>query len=372
MQNHIKNLIQIIRTGMPAEVKVAQKQVKKFWHDVYIPQREIGRQAFRVFLDEIKTFEQIKDADHQAYFINTLKWPLYAIGYENFDVFARFFLRYIQHPSGKVRQAIIRAVDYLIFDLTLDMNRNYQHKGKSKEALKKIIARDRMRFGLFVITTERLEEEYYEPKFKRYKYISSLPAGVYKSLQILMMEELLRSEYYETVYAEYKNERSKRILPQIKMKYTTLGVDTISDGFMCHICKKPKKRLGSANMNLKKPEMVCEDCAIDQYQKYYDYKTREAAAARRRRIFDTGYLFQDIIVDRYLFENNKFLIEELSAKEMRKIFAFGKDMYNQLFRMEDKIRLEETYKQKDIEKEIRKTLDEIEFDWKLFNSLELL
>ncbi len=370
MQNYIKNLIQIIKTGAPDEVKVAQKQVKKFYDDVYIPQRETGKRAFRIFLEEIKTFEQIKDANHQAYFINTLKWPLYAIGYENFDVFAKFFLRYIQHPSGKIRQAIIKAVDYLIFDLTLGIDGNYYHEEKSKEEIKKIADRDKIRFGLFVTIIERLEEKYYEPKFKRYKYISSLPVGVYKSLQILIVEQLLRGEYHRKIYEEYKNERAKKILPQIKMKYTTLGVDTMPYDFRCHICKKLKKRLGSANMNSNKPKMICEDCAIDQYQKYYDYQTREAAAARRRRIFDVGYLFQDMIIDRYLLENNKFSINELSDEEMRKIFVFGKDMYDELFYIEEKIRFEETYEQKDIEKELSKTLNEIEFDWKLFNASE--
>lgn len=74
MDNSLKNLIEVIKTGMPSEVKSAQKEVEKFWYNARcIPRREKGRQCFAIFLDELKNFEQIKDIDHQVYFINTLK-----------------------------------------------------------------------------------------------------------------------------------------------------------------------------------------------------------------------------------------------------------------------------------------------------------
>ncbi|MEA1926393.1 MAG: hypothetical protein U9M90_04140 [Patescibacteria group bacterium] len=44
---------------------------------------------------------------------------------------------------------------------------------------------------------------YEEPKFSRYKYISSMPASIYKNLQKLLVENLLRSEYYEKLYADF-------------------------------------------------------------------------------------------------------------------------------------------------------------------------
>lgn len=363
MKTHLKNLIQIITTDSPAEVKLAQKQVEKFWHDFYIPHREEGRLAFAVFWEEIENFEQIKDAEHQAYFINTLKWPLYAAGEENFEFIAEFFLKYIQHPSGKIRQAIIRAADYLIYGLILDAGRYHRDLVKPGVNLQELVARDKRRFGILVMIAERLAEKYFEPKFKRYKYISSLPAGVYKSLEIFIAENLLRSEYYEKVYAEYKNDRLQRVLPQLKFKYTVLGADTMQNGFLCFVCKKQKTRLGSTNINSRPPQLICEDCAIDQYQIHYGYKTREAAAARRRRIFDVGYLFQEILVDKYLLANNKSTINELTEEEMRKLFVLGKDLYNELFSSEGKIMLEEMFEQQDIENKINKVLDKLEINW---------
>jgi len=69
----LKILIAIVRTGDTQEVKVAQKAIASVWQNFYIPHREEGRKAFEVFLDEIKTFDQIQDVDHQAYLKNILK-----------------------------------------------------------------------------------------------------------------------------------------------------------------------------------------------------------------------------------------------------------------------------------------------------------
>ena len=53
------------------------------------------------------------------------------------------------------------------------------------------------------MSVEALLNRYYEPKYKRYKYVSSMPVGIYKSLQILLTEKLLPSEYYQNLYDEY-------------------------------------------------------------------------------------------------------------------------------------------------------------------------
>ena len=209
MKTHIKNLIQIIKTGAPAEVKVAQKQVEKFWHDYYIPHREKGSLAFGAFLEELKNFDQIKDVDHQAYFIYTLKWPLWGgVGEEYFEEWAAFLLANIQNPSGKIRQAVINAAEYLIHDLRLNVKRDSEivrSKGLKHAELEKIVKNNIQYFGNFVMDVEDLADKYYEPKFRRYKYVSSLPTGVYKSLNILIANVLFRSDYYKSIYQDYLN-----------------------------------------------------------------------------------------------------------------------------------------------------------------------
>jgi len=214
MKNYLKNLIEIIKTGSPADVKLAQKQVEKFWHDYYIEHRQEGQLAFEVFLEELKTFEQIKDIDHQSYFINVLKWPLWAIGEEHFEEWADFLLANVQHPSGKIRQAVVRATEYLIHDLRLDLEYDFEiirSQGLKFEECKKIVENNKARFGNFVMTVEDLIDRSFEPRFKKYKYISSLPIGVYKSLNNLMAEALLPGDYQKSLYQDFLNGlRAKR------------------------------------------------------------------------------------------------------------------------------------------------------------------
>ena len=199
--NPLKNLIEIIKTGSRKEVKDAQKQVEKFWHNVYIPKREEGKKAFLIFLDEIKEFDKIQDIDHQAYFINTIKWPLLAIGEKYFEEWTEFTLKCIQHPSGKARQAIFRAADYLIIDIAPDLRFGFGKKISQTE--KEKIKKNKNRFGSFVYAVESLLEEYDEPRFRRYKYISNIPSSIYKSLQKLLVEVLLRNEYHKAIYKKW-------------------------------------------------------------------------------------------------------------------------------------------------------------------------
>lgn len=206
MDNPLKNLIEIIKTGSREEVKAAQKQVEKYWHEVYIPKRKEGKEAFEIFLDEIGKFDEIKDVDHQAYFINTLKWPLWAVGEEYFEKWAEFILKYIQHPSGKIRQAIIHAADYLILDIAVDLK--FDFGNKISEENKKMVENNINRFGNFVYSAEYVLSRYDDPSLHKFKYVSDLPAGIYKSLQKLITDCLLRSDYYKNLYEKWLKDRN--------------------------------------------------------------------------------------------------------------------------------------------------------------------
>lgn len=205
MNKSLKNLIEIIKTGPREDAQQAQKLVEKFWHDVYIPQRAKGRKAFSIFLDEIKKFDKIQDVYGQIYLISVLKWPLLAIGEEYFEEWAEFILKYIQHPSGKIRQAILYAADYLIMNIIIDLN--IDKSRKLRKVHKQRIEKQKDRFCCFAYRVEGLLEKYDEPRLRRYKYIRSMPPSIYKSLQKLMVEILLRNQYYEDLYFDFLNKK---------------------------------------------------------------------------------------------------------------------------------------------------------------------
>ena len=77
------------------------------------------------------------------------------------------------------------------------------------------------------------------------------------------------------------------------------------------MCGKKNIDLGGAiDAHTDNPKFYCEDCAIDAYMKDHGFKTREAAEARRRRIFDVGYLFNEMITDKYIRQRNKKSIDD--------------------------------------------------------------
>lgn len=197
----MKELIKIIKTGRQEEVVKAQKEIEKYWHGILHPLSKKELQKYEVFLEEIEHFDQITDIDHQTYFINTLKWPFFVIGDKHFNFFARFILRCIQNPSGKIRQAVLHATDWLTMSTDIEVP-SYGAKKLTDEDLA-LIEKNKILYFEFVEEVEKLIKKYHEPKFNKYTYIDRIPAGIYKSLQYLLCDRLLRTEKYEMMYENY-------------------------------------------------------------------------------------------------------------------------------------------------------------------------
>ena len=333
-EKKLKEYIEKIKTGNKDDIKNANKNIEQLWRSLERGSNERKR-FVDLFISEFGNFDAIEDKSNRIAFVSSLKYFfMEAEEYDEcFEACKRFVLYCMQNSSGHIRQAMIHASVYLIMFLRVFPD----EFSKSSEGL---LLKNRERFGKFIWDLDLMLDHYNKKEYKKYKYIGSLPPGIYKSLEMLRCDTI-RGERFEKIYNEYRDKKLSTILPQINFKYTKLGADTISNGFECFICKKMKKRLGSSNPLSKKLVMICEDCAIDEYQSVYGYKTREAATARRRRLFDIGYLFQDMVTDRYLTENDVASIGMLEMEEMQNVFMLGKDLYDMLFDRGDKVELEE-------------------------------
>lgn len=199
----MKELIELIKTGDRVRVKQAQKEIEKMCQHAGYPRTNKIKGEWRIFLDELDTFHKIADIDHQCYFINTLKWPMLMLGHDHFEQFAGFFLSNIQHESGKIRQAVIHAVNWLLLTIC-DFNLDTDYRGrKLSNKVKEEHRKNINRFCLLVLRTEELIEQHHQPRYDRCKYVSSIPIGVYKSLQKLMVEALLPSDHREKIYQKF-------------------------------------------------------------------------------------------------------------------------------------------------------------------------
>lgn len=149
----------------------------------------------------------------------------------------------------------------------------------------------------------------------------------------------------------------EKIISAIVLKYYKAPEkdDISAPVFKCAWCLGLSNRTGGGFYDKKgKPQQICEDCAIRRYKEENKYRTLAAAKARRRRIFDVGYLFNEIVLDMYMTE--KGIKDFENCVEADDIFIKASQIFSQLFSKMEKIWLEETEDQKDIESEIRKRL----------------
>lgn len=201
----IKDIIQKIEKGDKREQKAAKNELEQFWE-----QNKGDKKTTKIFLKEmekgIKNFDAIKNVDNQVAFVFALKWFLLAADpsyiEDRWPDLKNFVLKMLQHKSGRVRYAMVRITFYLTISLRL-FNLD---GGKLSPKQKKMIAKHRLLFCELVEEVEQLIEKYFEPKFRKYKYIQSLPPSIYKSLQ-MFWNELLRFGKLKMVYRNYKYQK---------------------------------------------------------------------------------------------------------------------------------------------------------------------
>ena len=189
-EKEVKELIRIVITSNSEEVKKAKKQLSEIH---YIKNKEL----FNPFLDTISDYDNIIDDDHKAHFIYTLQMPLMSFPKNHFELLTHFFLKNIQHPSGKIRKAMVStSISYQIGI--------YEVFAKSwavadKEELLQLFN------SYYQFTTQLMDLgiKYNEEKFNKCEYINEFPASVYKSIQLALDTLVYKSDYFETMYEIY-------------------------------------------------------------------------------------------------------------------------------------------------------------------------
>lgn len=183
----LKTLIQTIKTGSRPEVKAAQKRVERLWHQA-CREPELFKE-FSVFALEARSYAAIPDLVHKLAFLNTLKWPFWADERENYDFWTEFILARVQEPEGKIRRAAVHAAEYL----AVAMLSSFDTPGglRFKELTDETRAKVRTQFFTFALKADELVRKYRTPALHRYRYISYMPPGIFKSCSQLLNQSLL-------------------------------------------------------------------------------------------------------------------------------------------------------------------------------------
>lgn len=150
--------------GSPAEIKEAKKEIKK----ITCRNGDWCRQYRAKYFEILDNFDQIKDAKHQAAFIDGTGIFFLCLRNEDFEKLSDFTLRTLQSPHGNVREAIRKASDWLHILIV------------SSDSESEVQVRQYLRY---INGLEELMEKY--PDKSRAKYIDKMPPSVNKSVQMV-------------------------------------------------------------------------------------------------------------------------------------------------------------------------------------------
>lgn len=101
------------------------------------------------------------------------------------DFIFPWLFQLLQHSNGYIRHAAIKMISHEIGPLTVHL-RFPGEKSTFGERLR-LEQADNILYSLFV-SLNQLMATLWQPKYKRYKYIDSLPASPYKSVQMVLFE----------------------------------------------------------------------------------------------------------------------------------------------------------------------------------------
>lgn len=176
-----RELFETILLGNRESSRLAAREVREL---VY------GSQAGKY--DEIKSivnsaseeYRKITDDFRQENFVMAVSVMYFLHDRENEpDFLFPWLFHLLKHPNGYIRHAAVRMLETELGPLTVHLRcpeSNYSHKFSRADA-------DQVLADMFIVLVG-MANNFWEPKYKKYKYISSLPSGPYKSIQMVLSE----------------------------------------------------------------------------------------------------------------------------------------------------------------------------------------
>lgn len=195
-----RSLVEIFKEILTLDKEPSRKaarEVCKFMHT-----SQEGRQCFNDIRDIVnnapKEYSKIQEDWRQENFVMAVSVIYYLHDREEQPDFLFPWLIYLLlHENGYIRFAAVRMIENEIGPLTYHIRfpekKSDFHKFSSEKA-------DLIILRLFV-TLNKLVNEVWEPKYKKYKYVESLPSSIYKSLEMVLSSLMERcgEEYTENL-----------------------------------------------------------------------------------------------------------------------------------------------------------------------------
>jgi len=181
----IKKCFDLILQGNRDDSRLAARRVRKILYKSQCSKKDYEK--IKNIIDSAPDdYAQISDDWRQENFVVAISVIYYLHDKENQpDFLFPWFFQLLQHPNGVIRYAAARMIINEIGPLTVHI-RFPDHKSIFYSGLKPEEA-DNILYSLFTHLNILLANLWL-PKYKKYKYISSLPVSPYKSVQMVLSE----------------------------------------------------------------------------------------------------------------------------------------------------------------------------------------
>jgi hypothetical protein len=181
----IKQCFSVILCGNKAKSRLAAREVRKLLYSSSASDREKYEEIASLIKAAPENYVRITEDWRQENFVMGISVIYFLHDRESQpDFLFPWLFQLLQHQNGYIRHAAVKMVSHevgpLTYHLRFPSEKSSFHKLTPEDA-------DRILHALFV-NLNGLLVILWQSKYKRYKYINSLPASPYKSMQMVIAE----------------------------------------------------------------------------------------------------------------------------------------------------------------------------------------
>ncbi|MGB7293104.1 MAG: hypothetical protein WBD99_13100 [Thermodesulfobacteriota bacterium] len=181
----ITECFETILKGGKEESRRAARRVRKLVYSSSASDRGIYEQIAALVEVAPEKYARILEDWRQENFVIAISVIYFLHSKDNQpDFLFPWLFQLLEHPNGYIRHAAVKMISQEIWPLTYHI----RFPGEKSSFYKLLPEQaDNILYSLFV-SLNRLLSAVWQPKYKKYKYISSLPPSPYKSAQMVLAE----------------------------------------------------------------------------------------------------------------------------------------------------------------------------------------
>jgi len=188
----IKDCFDTILQDNKERSRLAARKVRKLLYNTYTDGREIYKEIAETIEKAPMNYVKISENWRQENFVMAISVIYFLHDKEDQpDFLFPWLFQLLQHPNGYIRYSAVKMISHEIGPLTYHIRFPKEKSGLDRFSPKQA---DYILHSLFM-NLNILANSIYESKYKKYKYIDSLPASPYKSVQMVLAD--LEESYCE-------------------------------------------------------------------------------------------------------------------------------------------------------------------------------